>query len=387
MLRTIDRYLVIQFIKGFGVWFTCLAGLYVVADGFANLDEFMKFAETGWDLARVMGDYYLFQSVLLFQRISGIVALVTAMFTIHALQSNNELTALLAAGVPPRRVLLPIIVMACGVAAVNVVVREQVVPRFMHKLRRTPQDIDGQKGYPVQPRYDHQTGILLQGDMIYTAQGRMTRPSLILPARLHGSRLMLVAEAAEYLPATAEHPAGFLLLNVQEPNGFGKRSSLTLSTQRPDGSEDIQTVVLTPADHPWLEPEDCFVRSGVTLEDLADGMQWQQLQSTSRLVQTLHNPSLDYGGSTRVLIHARLVQPLADLTLLALGVPFALTGRNRNIFVAIGVCILVTLTFVVVSIAAHWLGTTSLLSPAFSAWLPVLLFAPLAVWLSYQVWR
>ena len=80
------------------------------------------------------------------------------------------------------------------------------------------------------------------------------------------------------------------------------------------------------------------------------------MASTAQLIADLRNPSLDYEGDVRVAIHARIVQPLLDMTLLFLGLPLVVTRENRNVFLAMGLCILVTVTFTLVVIGLQQLG-------------------------------
>ena len=96
----------------------------------------------------------------------------------------------------------------------------------------------------------------------------------------------------------------------------------------------------------------------------------------------MKNPSLDFGADVRVAIHARIVNPLLDITLLFLGLPLVVVRESRNVFMAIGMCVGVVSTFLLVVIGFQQLGSAYLLSPALAVWLPLMIFVPLAVWLA-----
>ena len=81
-------------------------------------------------------------------------------------------------------------------------------------------------------------------------------------------------------------------------------------------------------------------------------------------------------------LHARLVQPLLDMTLLFLGLPLVLKREERNVFLAVGLCVHVVLLFMAVTIACHYLGENLTINPSLAAWAPLMIFAPLAVGLS-----
>ena len=81
-------------------------------------------------------------------------------------------------------------------------------------------------------------------------------------------------------------------------------------------------------------------------------------------------------------IHERIVRPCLDMALIFLGLPLVLHRENRNFFIAIGSCVMLVIVFFLVVIACHGLGRQYLLTPAFSAWLPLAIFVPLAAILS-----
>jgi lipopolysaccharide export system permease protein len=86
------------------------------------------------------------------------------------------------------------------------------------------------------------------------------------------------------------------------------------------------------------------------------------------------------------VLHARLVQPLLDLSLVLLGIPLVLRGQTRNIFVAAGIGIVLVGVLLGVVLVCHALGKNYLLSAALAAWLPLLLFGPLAYAAARPLW-
>jgi len=86
-------------------------------------------------------------------------------------------------------------------------------------------------------------------------------------------------------------------------------------------------------------------------------------------------------------VHARQVQPLLDMTLAVLGLPLVAGPSRRGIFVAVGLCVGLTVLFFLVVLGCHALATGYVVSPSVGAWLPVLILAPLAAWLSQPMWE
>ena len=128
----IDRYLLRQFAQNLLIFFCSLTGLYIIIDSFNNLEEFITFAEQnrtlitaaaanagecragGGERGIARQHVHGYGRLLLaacaisfFDRTSGILTLISAMFTVTWIQRHNELTALQAAGVAKFRVLRP----------------------------------------------------------------------------------------------------------------------------------------------------------------------------------------------------------------------------------------------------------------------------------------
>jgi lipopolysaccharide export system permease protein len=369
MFRTIDRYLLRQFLQIFVICFISLYGLYVVIDAFAHLDHFIDHASEEEGLLSVIGKYYSYRSLAFFDRTSGILALIAAMFTVTWIQRHNELTALLAAGIPRLRVLRPVIVAALSIGVFAAICRELVVPQVRDELARNYKNLDGQNGTEIQSHWDTQTDIFLSGESVVIEGKRIIRPNFSLPRVLATYGKQLAAEEAIYMDVEGERPAGFLLRGVISPAMLPQRESLRLGGV---------PVVVTPRDVKWLGDNEVFVASGVSFDLLAGGSTWRNFASTHELVRELRSPSNDLGNDVRVALHTRLLQPFFDATLLFLGLPLVVNRTNRNPFIAIGLAILVVASFFVIVLACQSLGSTGWMRPVFASWLPLMLFAPIA---------
>ena len=84
----------------------------------------------------------------------------------------------------------------------------------------------------------------------------------------------------------------------------------------------------------------------------------------------------------RVTVHKRLTQPFLDMTLLLLGLPFVVSRSNRNMFVAVGICMVVVTAFMLVVFGCQSLGAGGWIRPVLASWIPLVLFAPIAAWTS-----
>jgi lipopolysaccharide export system permease protein len=256
--------------------------------------------------------------------------------------------------------------------------REIGLPRFRDKLSRNAQDWLGEKSAQFTPRRDNRSNILITGKAAIAARREIEQPSFRLPGACASFGRQLVAARARCVSETTDHPQGFLLEEVTQPENIAAIES-QFDEKRP--------VILTAREHTWLKPNQCFVASDISFDHLTEDAALRQYSSTPQLISELHNPSLDYGAETRVTVHRRFVQPVLDVTLVCLGLPLVLSRSHRNMFVAAGQCLLLVGLFFVIGLACQSLGNTVVISPALAAWLPLMILGPVAYVMAARRWE
>ena len=374
----IDRYIGRAQLHAFLVVFVSLAGLYFVFDAFTNMEEFITHAAETGSLARVLASYYSCRLIWFFDATSPVIALASAMFALSWLERHNELTALLAAGVTRWRIARPVLIFAAVVSLVAAMNRELVIPQIREAFARNAQNLDGNAVQPFESRYDHRTDILFRGRGARAAGRTIESPSLLMPPQLSDYGPQITAAKATWRAATQDHPAGDVLIGVQEPAAVESLPPLESA---------IGAVVLTQQSADWLESGQCFVVSDVTFEQMIGSTNWSQYSSTPELVRAISNASLGLGADLPLRVHARFTAPLLDMALVLLGIPLVLGPSRRGIFAAVGACVGMTVVFFLVVLGCHALALGDVFSPSLSAWMPLLVLGPLAAWSAQPMWQ
>ena len=374
----IDRYIARAQLHAFVVVFVSLAGLYFVFDAFTNMEEFLSHAAETGGLARILASYYGCRLVWFFDATSPVISLARAMFSLSWLERHNELTALLAAGTTRWRIARSVLVFSALVALIAATNRELVLPRIRQAFSRNAQDLKGEFAAPFEPRYDNRTEILFRGRGAQAAATRIDQPSLLMPPQLGSYGPQITAAEAFWKPADGDRPAGYLLRGVREPADIDGLPALECGGT---------PVVLSRAAAPWLESRECFVVSDVTFEQLIGSTNWSQYSSTLDLLRAIRNPSLGVAAEIPLRVHARFVAPALDMALVLLGIPLVLGPSRRGVFVAVGLCVGMTVIFFLTVLGSHALVTGDALSPSIGAWMPLLVLAPLAAWRAQPMWQ
>lgn len=370
-MTRIDRYLLFLYIRVLTICFASVSGLLIVVHVFSNLDEFFRFAEQNeTSMLAVLGEYYGPYMLWIFERLSGLLALLALLFVVAWLNKTNEFTALLAAGITKRRVIRPLLLASACVVLAAAATREFSIPRFQDRLDRHPQDLTGDFQRPMRPTFEQEAMALFQGKYLLTVHSKIIAPLLSIQggplAATFGSKI--VAESATHVRATQDTPCGYLFQNVTAPNNI----DAIPSAQTVDG----KPILLTSKDTPWIQPGNCFLVSDTEFEMLRGGSAWKQFASTSELITHLQGENARSGNDLRVQIHGRILRPLIDWTVLLLGVPVLLTRPDRHMFWVAGACLFIVAFYTAVVMGLSALGGTGVLSPILATWLPLIVFFP-----------
>ncbi|MDR3109195.1 MAG: LptF/LptG family permease, partial [Planctomycetaceae bacterium] len=363
-MTKIDRYILRKFLFNFVLWMFCLFGIVVVFDMFTNADTLLKAGERAGNLPKILAMFYFFKLVPMSNIISALLVLVAAMITIATMMRNNELVPIQAAGITSARIIRPIVIAAIIMTLISTVAREIILPRYINKITDNPFDYVEDTGKIMSATIDQRTGIMFQGDKIFLETRQISEPSFVLATPLVDQPIHIDAKNAYYQAANADHPAGFLIDDIQNMNERLKGSSLTLIDE---------PIVITYNDaEEWLQPSQCFIVSDVPFMYLTASRNWETYASTWDLLKAVRNPSLDVGARLQSRVHARLLLPLLDMTLLFLGLPLIFVQGDRNVFRAVGMSSLLVVAFIVVKESCQFIGANSGM-PVLGAWLPVMI--------------
>ena len=352
------------------MWLFCVAGIFVVFDFVANVDDLLRVGKETGSVATFMLTYYTFRTIPVIMMLGSLLGLVSAMVTVAMLMRLNELVPIQAAGVSALRIVTPLLVAFFLLVVTLTVVRELVLPRFLDELTLDFIGAADKKGRNVNAIIDSETGVYFHGDRLFQKEKRISNPSIAINQPVVKRTVNLKADNAVYHEAKGERPAGFMLVNVKGLKELPSDESLAF---------EGRPVVIMAVDSPdWIEPTDCFVTTRIPFAYFVSSESWSQYASTWEMIAAARNPSMDIGPRIRGTVHARLLSPFLDVAVIFLGLPIILSRGDRNVFKAMGLSAFIILSFIIVREGSLYLGT-AIERPAIGAWLPLVLFGPVAV--------
>lgn len=140
-----DLYVLRSFLWNYLLFLFVLLGLFITIDTVVKFDEFVEITghegvrsvENAVDIVLGMLDYYRFQVFRIFGALGGLVPVVAASFTLMRMSRNNELVAMLGAGVHLLRVAAPILFAALVLNLVLLPINQElIVPKLFPELTR-----------------------------------------------------------------------------------------------------------------------------------------------------------------------------------------------------------------------------------------------------------
>lgn len=372
-MKIFDRYVFWKFFRIFVLCYISLVGVYVVFDLFTNLDDFLAANASTVRLIASIVEYYFVNSFVFIDMIFPMLTLLAAMAATSMMARQNEIIALLATGISPGRMILPIFIGAAGVSLAFTAVREEFLPRRLVEINMSPTDfVERSDEVEISSAFDNLTRITVDGEALARSERRIVEPRILLGRNLNRYGNRIVAKSAVYLDANGERPGGWLL---SETN----LSDAALSGPSWGDEASGKTVVYTPGSVDWLEPNQAFVATSIDAKRLAAGDRWRLYDSTRALNAALSDPTFARDATELAIrAHSRTLRPLADLLPLFLGLPFVFLRSDRNIFAALGYGCGLAGAYVASQYVAAYFGE-KLESSALGVWGPFFIFAPLAV--------
>lgn len=339
-MSLLDRWLAARFVRAYLTFTGSGALVFVVIDLFTQLENL----ERRGDLLEAAARRYATMLPELFLTLSPFLVLVAALWVVATLRRHNELIPLLAAGVSPRRLAAPLLVVGALFAPLVWADRELLLPSLrdlrrsegvLRQLAEVPRPVPDEEGGVLAPRlYLPTTGELR--DVRYT--------------RLDdGDR-----EVVSVLAARARPAAGGWWLE----EGF--------TVERHPGGVDRDAIAPIPSGGVLLP-------STILVDDVEAAVDAPSYLSAKQLRRQLRRtPGFSH---IRVQLYERYSYPLAGFVLLLLSMPIALGGDGlMDAFVRLLACGGLSVLFFIVSNLAYQLGAREVVQAGVAAVGPVVLF-------------
>ena len=351
MLYKLDKYIIQAFIPAFIVCMFAVCGIYIVIDVIQKLDDFIEMGSKAFAMA---GHYYALMVPVFVAQLFPAITLIAVSLVLVKFAKNNEILAMQVAGINLYRILLPVFILSVLMSFISVINQELLIPRLAEELVKVEQSTfeDEEKSNILIG--DGANRILLRVWTFNVVDGRLK--SVFVIGKYENGKKKFTISAKEGIWTDDNR---WLLMDVIRHN-YDESGNWVAPAQ--------------PMDEYYLE-------TTLTPEQLSI----VDINSTLKSFKELRELCKKEPENPRysVMFHSRVASPLTNFVLLFLGIPFVVgfERMSRNIFLRVGISILICCAFFVLSYICINLGNVGILHPVLAAWLPVVLFGCLGLFL------
>ncbi len=338
----IDRYLIRQFLTFIGIGLAVTAALFIVVDLLQTLDRYLRVKPP---LVYVFEHFVYALPVALHQGLP-IVMLVATVFLFLTLTRWHELTALKAAGVSLYRASAPVLLTGLAIALGAGMFQEFVLP----VLNERGEEVDRVKIKGQLPKHlQSRTRLWLR-----SAESRFYRVELLNPATndLYGVTVLEI------------DPQDFRLVSRLDarrahwtPTGWELMDGAARELAR-DGK-----VTTIPFSHTAVELEET-IRDFTDIQKPPTAMSYRELRDYVARLEAAGFQVKKY----LVDMYSKLSDPLKNLIMVLVAIPFALQSPRGGRLYGIALAIGIMAAYMVVDYSARAFARADLLPPLLAAW-------------------
>ena len=337
-------------------------GLYVVVDAGDHLGDFTPASDSLPEALQHLAVVYVLSLPAMAVPLVPIATLIAAGFAVARLSKQNELTALKACGMSVHRAVTGLLVAGVFVALLAVANQEFLVPRAERFLQPRKLKWTGNKD-----RLERASGHIDEEGIRYFARYNRATKQLqnifLYRTDTPGDWTSKRAASGEFLDAQGDRhrPYRWLLKNVTIESRRGQAAAVT--------EEKDQQIWQTR-----ISPEEMGI----------DQLSPASLPIGKLLNLARKNPEMP---RYRVRLYSRMAYPITGIVLLLIGVPVMLghPALHKSRALAAGACLIVGILFYGVTFIADNLGVHGHLPAPVAAFLPLVLFGALGVYLFDRV--
>ncbi len=383
-MRILDKYILRFFFASLLWCILAFVSFYIIIDLFGRLNIIME-RKTPLE---IVINYYLSLIPLVFVQMCPLAALLSTMHTLANFSKNNELTAAVAGGIHPHRILVPFILSAFILSLISMVVNEKNVPDAARNAYRIKEIrikgikeqylwrdrifygsanrkfyvklLDAKKNFleRIEITEYSQNGVELS--KFHANTGRWIRVESNTGKRVKSEWLFYNATLREF------DSGGRVKLTIQADEvKVDERGWVFLkgNVSTSEGKKFFQT---TTHKLPKIEeiPED-FTKKQLRAQE----MNFQELSGYIKRLQKMgFNPQ-----SELVSLHNKISLPFANLVVILIGIPFAVRQRRGGILVGFGNALAICLIYYLLQSVGSVLGE-SFIPAILGAWFANVIF-------------
>ncbi len=355
MIKQIDRYIIIQFVKNFLFALLCFILIFILVDLFENLD---KFLDNKLTFGAVL-NYYLYFIPEIIRLITPIAVLLATLFTAGRMVNFNEIIAVKNAGISLMRFMMPFLAMGLVITILSLYFNNWIVPEANKKKFFIERNYLGKNKNTVglnKLYFQDSKNQLILIDQFKETDLSANRVSIQLYKPDSLSMLTKRVDAAQMKWDGSK----WILFNVAERNFTpGKEELKSYDSIPVSGIEGLNKINLVPSQ---------ITRKQLKPEEMNYGELEEFIVSMKKGGQNTDRQMVDF--------YSKISFSFASFIIIIFGISIS-TGskRRKGMALQFGISILVSFIYLGFIKISQSFGYNGDLNPLFTAWLANIAFA------------
>lgn len=359
-MTLLDRYIVRQFIVTTLFSLVAVLVVFIVIDAMENLDDFIdRQAST-----QIIITYYFYFIPEIIKLIMPVALLLASLFVTARMSTQNELTAMKAAGMSLYRIIVPYLVVAFVVSVASVYFNGWIVPKA-NKMKFT-----------IERVYLNKNTVSGSGANIYVQDS----PTRILSIGYYDEQRQTASRVSiqDFSDTNLTILTGRVDAQTMEWDSVGGRWMLRSGARRwfADNKEHFEKFEIQPTGRLHFNPEDLRKK-----QEQPDEMEYRDLE------QFIENQRRAGQDVSRWLVdfYSKVSFPFASVIVVLFGVPFASVKRRGGIGVQLGISLLICFIYLIFMKVSQVFGYNGDIHPLVTAWMANLMFLAGAAYITFRV--
>lgn len=382
---SIDWYVLRQFLLIFFFTAIIISSFYILMDFLNSADVFMqKCKQHNIPIAVALYQYYMPRILVLFDSLLTVCVILPSIILINQMIGRNEILALSCMGIRRVRVAYMIFLAAIVLVVFFTICREFILPTQRSVLGCDMKSFFERDKIRVESKADPMTSVYITGESLDIANRTIIQPVLNMPMFLNKYGQCISADIAIWQPEQlgngkeATRKAGYLLKNVVTEKDMDEQGSLTVNDN---------DILITPLNNPWLKKGECFLVSGIDIEDLTINSELQEYSSMAELRRVMQRMPINMRTDAAITIHKRITRPFIDLCIIFVGMSFILANDNRFLLILIKAALWWICSWILINMSSSLASNADqVLTPALAAWVPLIIFSAAAAYVWDKVY-
>lgn len=356
-MKRIDRYIIGKFLGTYFFSIVLIISIGVVFDFNENIDRFTE-SQAPW--RAILVDYYLNFIPYYANLFSALFVFISVIFFTSKMADGSEIIAIISAGVSYRRLLLPYMISSAIIAAMTFYLGAEVIPRSSVKrlaFENSYKKREKNPTYAEKVQLQVDTGVIAYMEHFDGVSKTGIHFSL---DKFEQKKLVshLSANTAIY-DTLSDVRYQWHLRDVTVRELRGMREKIT--------HYDMVDSVIR------MEPKDfLFIRDQqetMTNAELKDYIEKQRGRGSGNL------------SIFEVEYHKRFASPFAAFILSSIGMSLSSRKRKGGMGLSLGIGIALSATYILLQGISATFSTNAGMHPALAAWMPNILYLPIAIYL------